>query len=209
MDAHDRIAPPRIDPTRTPFTATAAFRRYGVTDDPDPGSPEALYTKALIREQGFDGPPHLVSGRTLDRYVAAGEAELFRGLPDARFAEQLRIGDFFVGRGGELAGIYTAAGPHALAVARQYAAVGDGTVVRMTLKGGARILPWHDLEAWVTNFQRSPAVPPDLARSWYNDPSRLAVYLGYDAVHVVEFPDVDTYVVLNRTALRIQKENMR
>src|SRR5215212_7542681 len=118
MDDHDRIAPPRIDPTATPFTNTAAFRRYGVIDNPDPSSPEALYTKAVIQEQGFDGPPQAVGSRKLGGYVAVGEVELFRGVTDARFAEQLRIGDFFVGRGGELNGMYAAAGSQTLAIAR-------------------------------------------------------------------------------------------
>jgi hypothetical protein len=164
MDELDRIARPRIDPSRTPFTATRAFRRYGLVEDPDPSSPEALYTKAVIQEQGFDGLPHVVSSRGLDRYVAGGEVELFRGVTDARFAEQLRIGDFFVGRGGELNGMYAAAGPHALAIARQYAGSG-GTIIRMTLKRQARVIRWAEVEArtgtavgpWPTYRRRLPS----------------------------------------------------
>jgi hypothetical protein len=210
MEEHDRIALPRLDPDRTPFTETRAFRRYGVTDDPDPGSPEALYTKAVIQEQGFDGPPHVVSQRRLDSYVAAGEVELFRGVTDARFAEQLRSGGFFVGRGGEISGMYAAAGPHALAVARHYAALGDGTLVRMTLKRDARVVTWRDLEMTeAAEIQRTAHVPQGIAPILYNDLGVFAAYVGYDAIHIVEFPDVDHYVVLNRTALRIQRENMR
>ena len=210
MDEHDRIARPRIDPATTPFTETDAFRRYGVSDDPDPDSREALYTKAVIQEQGFDGLPQIVTRRELDRYVAAGEVELFRGVSDARFADELRSGPFFVGRGGEIDGMYAAAGPHALTVARQYSAVGDGTVIRMALKRGARIIAWRDLERQAaTELRRAAAVPPEVAHSLYNDAGRLAAYLGYDAVHVVEFPDIDDYVVFNRTALRVQKENIR
>jgi hypothetical protein len=37
----------------------------------------------------------------------------------------------------------------------------------------------------------------------------MAAYLGYDAVHIVDFPDVDDYAVLNRTALRVQREILR
>jgi hypothetical protein len=90
MDGHDRIAQPRIDSSRTPFTETRAFRRYGVTTDPDVNSREALYTKAVIQEQGFDGLPHIVTRRELDRFIAAGEVELYRGVTERRFADQLR-----------------------------------------------------------------------------------------------------------------------
>ncbi|MGE3600001.1 MAG: hypothetical protein AB7N70_31115 [Dehalococcoidia bacterium] len=210
MDEHDRIVPPRIDPNRTPFTETAAFGRYGPILDPNPDSPEALYTKAVIHEQGFDALPHVVTRRELDRHIAAGEIELYRGVTERRFADQLRYGDFFIGRGGELDGMYAAAGPHALAVARHYAALGDGTVIRMTLKRGTRVVRWHDLEMRAAaELSMMTSMPLDVARSLYNDHSRLAVYLGYDAVHIVDFPDIDHYVLLNRTALRVQEGDMR
>ena len=210
MDAHDRIAPPRIDPATTPIWEIGADRRLATVGGPNSESPEADLTKAVIREQGFDGPPHVVSWREMDAYVAAGDVELFRGLADARFAEQLRVGDFFVGRGGEVGGMYTAAGPHALVIARQYAAGGDGTVVRLALKRGARVIAWDDLEQReAVDLSRLGNVPPAVARVLYNDLGGLAAYLGYDAVHIVDFPDIDYYVVLNRTALRVQKENLR
>jgi hypothetical protein len=209
MNAHDRIAPPRIDPARTPFTATAAFRRYGVTDDPDQSSPEALYTKAAIQEQGFDGPPHVVSQRELNTYAAAGEVELYRGVTDRRFAEQLRIGDFFVGRGGILDRLFAAAGRDALPVAREYAARGDGTIIRMTLKREARIIDAPELEATARSDYQSVDRRAELVWLLYTQLGAYAAYLGYDAVHIVDFPDTDYYVVLNRTALRVQRENRR
>lgn len=210
MDEHDRIAQPRIDPRRTPFTATRAFRRYGLAFDPDPNSLEALYTKAVVQEQGFDGPPHVVTRRQLDGYVDRGEIELFRGVTEARFADQLRFGEFFVGRGGVLDGVYAAAGPHALAVARAYAARGDGTIVRMTLKHGARVIDWRDVEqSSAPQYRTMVTVPPDVARALYNEPGPLSAYLGFDAVHVVDYPETDHYVVLNRTALRVQREDMK
>jgi hypothetical protein len=210
MEEHDRIARPRIDPATTPFTETQAFHRYGVSHDPDPDSPEALYTKAIIEEQGFDGLPQVVPRQELDHYVAAGEIELFRGVTDAPFADALRYGEFFVGRGGEVAGMYTAAGPHGLVIARQYAAIGDGTVIRMTLKRAARIVQWPELEKReAVELDRADSMPADIARTVYNDLARLATYLGYDAIHIVDFPEVDYYVVLNRTALRVQRENVR
>jgi hypothetical protein len=66
MTANRGIIRPAIDPNRTPFHETAAFRRYGVTPEPAPHSPEDLYLKALIREQGFDGLPEVAPRRMLD-----------------------------------------------------------------------------------------------------------------------------------------------
>jgi hypothetical protein len=213
VDEHDQITRPRIDPSNTPFTETEAFRRYGASDDPDPDSPEALYTKAVIQEQGFDGLPHVVTRRELDRYVAAGEVELYRGVTEARFAEQWRSGDFFVGREGVFDGMYAAAGPSALAVARHYAAHGDGTVIRMSLKAGARVVDGDEFEDRVAaewqHALRPGRIPSDALRVLYYSLSCYATYVGYDAVHVIEFPEVDQYIVLNRTALRVQKENIR
>jgi hypothetical protein len=240
MDEHDRIAQPRIDPRTTPFTETRAFRRYGITNDPDPDSPEGLYTKAVIEEQGFDGLPHTLSRRELDRYVSAGEVELFRGVAEARFADQLRTGDFFVGRGWFADGMYVAPAPDGLAIARRYARAGDGTVVRMSLKHGARVVASEDIEeraaaelelairrlryeqelamyaarqrlaeSAVHSVERDYERQIEAARSLYDDYSRCAAYLGYDAIHVVSSTDVDYYVVLNRTAIRVQQENLR
>lgn len=209
MDEHDRIAQPRIDPSITPFTETEAFRRYGFRTDPDQSSAEALYTKALIQQQGFDGLPHVVSRRELDAYIAAGEVELFRGVTESHFAEQLRVGDFFVGRGGLLDGLYTAAGPNALAIARYYAGRGDGTVIRLTLKRGARVIDADDLEARARLNHRPGAELSEHRFLLYTELGPFAAYIGCDAVHIVEYPDIDQYVVLNRTALRVQRENTR
>jgi hypothetical protein len=217
MDEHDRIARPRIDPTTTPFWETEAFRRYGLTDDPDGDSPEALYTKAVIEEQGFDGPPHIVPRRVLDRYIVAGEVELLRGVSDVRHVEQLRHGAFFVGRGGFADGMYAVAGRSALVIARQYTGAGAGALARMSLKQGARVIDSMVLEeralAALTSIRLRATVERDIRNeallSLYNDYGRYAAYLGYDAIRVEGFDDEVLYVVLNRTALRIQREDMR
>jgi hypothetical protein len=128
--------------------------------------------------------------------------EVYRGVTEARFAEALRIGDFFVGRGGEVDGMYCAAGPQALAVARRHASGGSGVIVRMTLKRGARIVNWHELERLEVTGIDQMVGRSGGARLLYNDFDRVAAFLGYDAVHIVDFPDIDQFVVLDRTALR-------
>jgi hypothetical protein len=131
------IVSPRIDTERTGFRDTVAFRTYGGRLDPDRSSAEQLYAKALLQEQGFDGPPHIVSARELDRYVLAGERELFRGVSRVDYAHELRAGALFVGRGPLGGGIYTISGLDALEHARDYAVEPDGVVLRMSLKAGA------------------------------------------------------------------------
>ncbi|MGH2586406.1 MAG: hypothetical protein ACRDJE_15945 [Dehalococcoidia bacterium] len=212
MDEHDRIAPPRIDPTKTPFTETEAFRRYGFHDDPNPDSPESLYLKAIIEEQAFDQLPYLVTRRELDRYIAAGEVELFRGVTEARFADELRAGAYFVGRGGVFDGMYAASGVDALSIARTYASP-LGAIIRMSLKVGAQVADGRTFEDQVTAALRRAEVEGGqslaVMRLIYNEVSSFAVYLGYDAIRIVEFPEVDNYAILNRSAIRVQRENIR
>jgi hypothetical protein len=46
----------------------------------------------------------------------------------------------------------------------------------------------------------------DIAHIQYDDVGRYAAYLGYDAVRIPEF---DYFLVLNRTAVRVQREDLR
>jgi hypothetical protein len=188
----------------------------------------------VLREQGFDGLPHIVSRRELDGYVAAGEVELFRGVREVRHADQLRHGELFVGRGALGGGIYAAGGPDAKDVARVYAEGGPGAILRMTVKAGARIaearvlagraeqewrrrlsrLSAREVRAIREAFDRSGRAGMIEAAALYNERrlalealygnlGRYAAYQGYDAILLEE---VQTWLILNRTALRIQTE---
>jgi hypothetical protein len=212
-DHGSAIAAPRIDPARVPFERTAAYRRFGIRIDADPLHPEDLYAKALIQEQGFDGLPHVVSAAELDRYVVSGEPELFRGVSAARHAEQLRSGEVFVGRGGLGGGIYAAGGPDGFHHAAAYAQDADGVVLRMTVRMGARIAALDELEA-AARRERAAAPPggrvsgASRAAAW----ARLArvglyaTHLGYDGV---VHHQAGVWLLVNRTALRIQREDLR
>lgn len=76
------------------------------------------FLRELIRAQGFDGLPHIVTKQEMDEYIAAGERELFRGLDSygmkgktgEDLAEQFRSGDMYVGTGLFGNGIYVAYG---------------------------------------------------------------------------------------------------
>jgi hypothetical protein len=228
------IAQPRLDP-RARFQDTAAFRRFGATLDPAPDALEDLYTKAIIAEQGFDGLPQVVPKSELDRYVSAGEVEVFRGLTDAAYAEQLRYGEMFVGRGSLGGGINTAAGPSGLELARVLAEGSRGAIVRMTIKAGARIVDARELarrrerererllhriyaeHANAVRRARGPGRSENIRSldSLYNEEQlaiqapfvnfgRYAAFLGYDGIFD---PESGCYLVMNRTALRVQQED--
>jgi hypothetical protein len=239
MDSNERITQPSIDVASTPFDQTAAFRRYGSHFDPDPSGPEDQYTSAIIREQGFDGRPQVVSGMELDEYVASGEVEFFRGLAGdeqrtaAQYARQFRYGVFFVGRGAYGSGTYAS---ETLDDARAFADGPDGVVVRMTLKRAARIGAGEPLELASraelrseleqlrsellvardeairqgnTEAARLAQVRYDrgvaIAAGRLSNLGRYAAYLGYDALY---FERDRYYLILNRTAVRVQREDL-
>jgi hypothetical protein len=238
-DSNERIAQPSIDPARIPFDQTAAFRRYGSQFDPDPSDPEDQYTSAIVREQGFDGQPHVVSRAELDQYVLGGEVEIFRGLVGdeqrtaAQYARQFRYGVFFVGRGAYGSGTYTS---ETLDDARAFADGPDDVVVRKTLKRAARVgagealalasraeLRWEIeqlrsglLVARDEAIRQGNTQAARLAQARYDQGvaiaagrlsnlGRYAAYLGYDALY---FERHGYYLILNRTAVRVQREDL-
>jgi hypothetical protein len=234
MNPDDRIALPRIDPSLMPFTGTAAYRRYGSTPDPDVDAAEDLYLRAIIEEQGFDGLPHVVPRRMLDAYVAAGEIELLHGVARPEHADQFRGGRFFVGRGVYRGGANAVASPDALAVARTYA--DGGVILRISLKAGVRIADYDEMTerafagreqqmrrsqmdeqqaitaiedgdgTATASVQARYRAAREALHAQYDDIGRLAAYLGYDVVYVA---DRDYYCILNRTAVRVQMEDIR
>jgi vacuolar-type H+-ATPase subunit H len=108
--------------------------------------------------------------------------------------------------------------------------------MRLTLKAGARVANFEQLDAFAQHrrneameqIRKAEAnavgaiVPAETAamdeirtayraaraavHAEYDDIGRLAAYLGYDAVHAA---DVDYYAILNRTAVRVQAEDLR
>jgi hypothetical protein len=229
------IAPPRIDPARTPFERTGAFRMFGAEVMPDPEAAEEPYTKAIIHEQGFDGPPNVISSRALDRYVAIGEREFFRWLSAPGYGEDFRGGDLFVGRGSYGSGAYLVGGPHGLTRARSFGP--GGTILRLSLKNGARVADYDELqedayrgrEHAIQRLRTAQAAAEaeavrqgdaaamrqldqryhrlvEIEHAKYDDIGRYAAYLGFDAIVVA---GQDYCVLLNRTAVRVQRENLR
>jgi hypothetical protein len=216
------------------------------------GQDEAL--KAIAAMRGFDGPPHLVDDAAIDRRVAAGEPELFRGFNGINggqedqtrgFANQFLHGDYFAGAGGYGNGTYLShvdPAPLVDKVERDWADVprdehgqltgrdraayekdiawarsrnkltaagyasSHGTLARMTLDKGARVITWDDLRAkWQAAVTKLGVPDAGDARAkreaaLLRDPGRYAAVLGYDAIDVSKAGEM---VVLNRTKLHI------
>src|SRR5205823_2670907 len=79
---------------------------------------EDVLLRDILEAQGYLGLPHAVSASELDRVIAAGAMELWRGVPSATQAKDLMTGRRpFVGR----EGIYTSPGELGAGVAAQFA----------------------------------------------------------------------------------------
>lgn len=122
------------------------FERYGYAG-PDTDLTRDVYLGSLLRDQGFDGRPHVANKDQLDRFIAQGEIELFRGVrggPNGpgEYADQFRDGELFPGLGIFGNGTYTARDVNK---ARGYADP-DGAVMRMSLKRGARVVDYIELQ---------------------------------------------------------------
>lgn len=167
------------------------------------------FLRELIRAQGFDGPPQVITKQEMDKYVAFGEQELLRGL-DAYgmksktgedLAQQFRAGDMYIGKGIFGNGIYVAYGADKYD-AQEYAGVGlEGAIVRMSLNKSAKVISYDKLLKEQEDFLNAC---PEL-----EDPGHYAAFKGYDVVDVGATRSRPKYmVVLNRTALRVQDESI-
>ncbi|MBW3113493.1 hypothetical protein KYJ26_16690 [Bacillus sp. MCCB 382] len=179
----------------------------------DGGEDKAL--KTLLREQGFDGKGNVVSKAELDKFIQNGEREIFRGVTNAKFAEQFKDGDLFAGLGTYGNGTYTAYGQSAEKVAQSYAGK-KGDIVRMSLKSDAKVVKYDILLGEMMDYEDMLA--EKMAKSTskkareaieaetllIKDFGRFATMRGYDAIDVTGF---EYLVVLNRTSLRIQRES--
>lgn len=154
----------------------AAWARSLDDDNLWPRKPGSFLGGLLAKQQGFDAPPRVVDEGELQRVIAAGGQELWRGVGNERFAEQLRTGPLFPGegifgdgtyfanadtqmyvdqRGGEAA---TLTGGRA--IAENYATwsarrEGEGVVIHAALDPTAKVIGYRELER-----QMREAVPP-------------------------------------------------
>lgn len=181
----------------------------------------------IVADQGFDGPPAVAPAPALDAAVEAGGIEIWRGVKTnasmtaADMAEQFRTGALYPGVGVHGSGTYTSIHRETaeLFAGRDRDRIDDGRLMRMVLKPDARILDEKDPEFDEITREWAAQDRADIGRYagagprsvFRDDPGRAAAVAGYDAIRVSrdEWGESDTYyVVLNRTALLVQDEDV-
>lgn len=104
---------------------------------------------ALYDARGYHAKPQVATKEEMDRLVAEGHLEMYRGIAAPRsdeYAEQLRTGDtHYPGFGIFGNGTYTAYGKSALIEAADYSYGDSGTVVRMALGKDAKVASFQKL----------------------------------------------------------------
>lgn len=168
----------------------------------------APLARALADEQGFAGPPKVVSRQEMDALVAAGNAEMFRGIGGqdaAAHAESYRTGEpFYTTNAAYGQGMYFTPDR---AYAESYAR--DGEVLRVALDRNARVISYEEAHAGAkADFDTALAAyrPGDSVNDLmvYHDPGNWAMAKGYDAISATSSFG-DEIVVLNRTATYVER----
>lgn len=179
----------------------------------------------LARVQGFDRLPVLGGPADVDAVVAARGQELFRGVNNPRYAEEFKTGPYFAG---QLETSSFGAGTYASTdreVALGYANDRPEGVIRMALRPGARVTDIDSLSTEMAEVdrelgselrllegvERSPE--QNLRRDEVNgqrdlilsDMGRYATARGYDAYHLGLDSGDPTWVLLNRSALTVER----
>lgn len=183
----------------------------------------------IWRQQGFDGPPRMVSRTEWDRLKAQGGRPIYRGvrgrvggISAAEMVDRYTSGDHYPGVGvfgngsyftdsAKTAGRYStseAYGPLAFNVGAE--AFEGSAVIEAMLLPDARVVDFHDLQ----RQGKALGVPDgftgvtDPRSLVLGDPGRLAAALGYDAIVIRTGEGTGDYgnevLVLNRTATAVR-----
>ncbi len=188
----------------------------------------------IAARQGFDAPPRLADAAEIDAAVADGWTEVWRGIvdhPSASAAEQqveFWEGPWRPGRGTYGNGMYVST---RRATADAYADGWGGTVMRIAIDPGARIVEYQELvkefKAWRRTLPNKGELPFDLLgfraqtdevaflQMFRGDVGRFAAAGGYDAYVISRKDDGaenykvgerrgDQYVILNRSAVMVE-----
>lgn len=166
---------------------------------------EKLNTMAsLLHGRGADRMPQLVSESELNRRVSEGETELWRGLPEKRYATRFRGGPLHLGTGIMGSGVYVALGG---AEARSYAAdyAGQqGELLHMSLAADAKVGDWQTVASQMAAEARKLNMTDPVNRTLYSDVGLYGAARGYDALLSQKLA---MGLVLNRAKLRVSRQN--
>lgn len=170
------------------------------------------FLRELVRHQGFDRLPHVITKQEMDEYVASGEQELFRGLDSygmkgktgEELAEQFRSGDLYTGLGLSGNGTYVAYGADKYDAEGYMGADLEGAMLRMALKSEAKAISIQKLKS----IQEKDAIVQ--THFELDELGRYATFKGYDVIDVGMSRNAPKYmVILNRTAVRVQDKSIK
>lgn len=203
---------------------------FGHTVNSDP------LMSAILKEQGFDGLPQVVSSQQLDAYIQQGEQQLLRGVARVADGAAFQSGPMSVGHGIFGSGTYAATGDPAYAWQHSlgYASPENslekaltGTVLRMSIKSDAKAIDLKTLRSKQNTVMKAslrsynkrinattdPATQAkllqerDRMQQVLSNEGRYAALLGYDVINVPNLFERDHWaIVLNRTAVRVDSQ---
>lgn len=174
------------------------------------------FQNTLIDENEFNKLPTIVSKSDMDNLISENKViEIYRGVDNKKYSDQLKYGKYVLGHGISGDGIYSSVDKKA---ASDYTYNNkDGDVMRMALPKEAKIIAYSDLvkerEFYIKSLKQS------LEKSSENDYNKnskeyriieqmtkmLSIYAiikGYDAIRTGNI-----ILVLNRRALYIQNDD--
>lgn len=177
----------------------------------------------IYAAQGFNGSPEVVSREEMDRRVAAGAPQMWRGISShldddgtrrtgATLAEQYRSGPHFPGLGMFGNGTYASVDRDQTLGYLEYQGGYDYSnrtmpgQLRLSLRPEARVVDFDDL----MEMMQADGLVRDQRELW-GDPGRYAAARGYDAIAAQprneNYRDgrIMYYVLLNRTAVVVQE----
>lgn len=176
--------------------------------------PRSAFMELLMTKLWPKATQQTVTEQELNEKLAEGETLMLRGVHSDAYAKRFIDGEPRVGDGVYGQGCYTAyadAGDeHESTLEAAHYAEG-GPVLRMSLKADAKCVDWEHLQTLQAADMRKlraakNAQGVDKALAFMAIPSYYAAVKGYD---VIRIPDENYMLVLNPSAIRVQKNAVK
>ena len=163
---------------------------------------------AMLHRRKADALPTVESEVEIQNHAVRGEKELWRGVSDQKYGKEFRSGPLFIGCGTMGSGIYVALGKDARFLAKDYAYAGggNGDLLHMTLRPEAKVGDWATVVKEMDDDARKLGarhLSTDFGKMFL-DAGVYGAARGYDALLS---PTLGMGIVLNRSVLRVSKEN--
>lgn len=170
---------------------------------------EDYILKEIVKENGFDGLPTIVNKKEMDKLIAKGNIQIFRGIHDKSghgvnnaksYAENLKYGEYFAGTGMYGNGIYSSVN---IKEAKLYS--NNGVLLRMALNKKAKIFKTkNQVTALMSVLKviKDMKVKDNVEQAVLENLGRAKAIQGYDAIYI---EDKENYIILNRNMLFIEE----